>query len=608
MLLIDFKLTLINQIYALETETLVKAQQSSSFSSNFARSIELLVAKIDTKEATNSSGTRQRFQMQSPILVAHSWTRNEDNNSIIGFMATTSENKTTRSTVLSINATNDDMEQSDVVALLPFQNSASSTQQTGRSQEEKVTFITYPDTRLIDASAASGEFSSAVFMSDLSDGWSQSEELFTGNGAMVQVHLSPPPSPVMAKPVTLYFRPKYPTTPEKRHLLRCVFWNEKMNAGKGGWSVDGCWHEGTINGMEGCQCNHLSTFTLLVSRSEKYLQSTVHGAILNVITLIGSVLSIAGLSLILLTFVLFPTWRKPMGHKILVQLSLALVVLLITFIIAVETNVENINACRTAAVFLHYSLIATFCWMTVEAYYQYQRLVKIFDTYIPNFMLKASLLAWSLPLIPISAVLIYDVDSYTGDEGYCWLRPNPFYFSALLPIAMLLLVNIFVFTLVFRSIAATGKGIRTNQSERKQAKEKLIACLFNFVLLGLSWTFGFFAIGPTNSILFSYLFCSTTTLQGFFLFVLCVVRDPSTHRLWMKLFRLDKCSSTSQSDPKSVATSEGYITSISTVEKVSTPTVASKFSFASTTKIKPHVKPAKLEHQEVKRAAKPYSH
>ena len=595
-------------MYSLETNTLAGAQQSSDFSSNLARSTEILLANIDAEMNTESSHKVQQLEMKFPFMAAESWIRKDESNGIFGFTVTTKNNEIIQSSVLSTNATYEDIEQSDVVVLLPFQNSAPPTRQTGRSQEEKVTFITYPDTRLIDASAASGEFSSAVFMSDLSDGWSQSEELFTGNGAMVQVHLSPPPSPVMAKPVTIYFRPKYPTTPENRHLLRCVFWNEKMNAGRGGWSVDGCWHEGTINGMEGCQCNHLSTFTLLVSRSEKYLQSTVHGAILNVITLIGSVLSIAGLSLILLTFVLFPTWRKPMGHKILVQLSLALVVLLITFIIAVETNVENINACRTAAVFLHYSLIAAFCWMTVEAYYQYQRLVKIFDTYVPNFLLKASLLAWSLPLIPISIVLIYDVDSYTGDEGYCWLRSNPFYFSALLPIAMLLLVNLFVFTLVVRSIAATGQGIRSNQSERKQAKEKLIACLFNFVLLGLSWTFGFFAIGPTNSILFSYLFCSTTTLQGFFLFVLCVVRDPSTHRLWMKLFRLDKCSSTSQSDPKSVATSEGYITSISTVEKVSTPTVASKFSFASTTEIKPHVKPAKLEHQVVKRAAKPYSH
>ena len=595
-------------MYSLETNTLAGAQQSSDFSSNLARATETLLANIDAEMNTESSYKVQQLEMKLPFMAAESWIRKDENNGIIGFTVTTKNNEIIQSSVLSTNATYEDIEQSDVVVLLPFQNSAPPTRQTGRSQGEKVTFITYPDTRLIDASAASGEFSSAVFMSDLSDGWSQSEELFTGNGAMVQVHLSPPPSPVMAKPVTIYFRPKYPTTPENRHLLRCVFWNEKMSAGKGGWSVDGCSYQGTKNGLEVCRCNHLSTFTLLVCPSEKYLQSTVHGAILNVITLIGSVLSIAGLSLILLTFVLFPTWRKPMGHKILVQLSLALVVLLITFIIAVETNVENINACRTAAVFLHYSLIAAFCWMTVEAYYQYQRLVKIFDTYIPNFMLKASLLAWSLPLIPISAVLIYDVDSYTGDEGYCWLRLNPFYFSALLPIAMLLLVNIFVVTLFFRSIAATGKGIRSNQSERKQAKEKLIACLFNFVLLGLSWTFGFFAIGPTNSILYSYLFCLTTTLQGFFLFVLCVVRDPSTHRLWMKLFRLDKCSSTNQSDPKSVATSEGYITSISTVEKVSTPTVASKFSFASTTEIKPHVKPAKLEHQVVKRAAKPYSH
>ena len=511
------------------------------------------MANIDTKEDTNSSGTRQRFQMQTPVLAAHSWTRSEDNNSIIGFTATMSENRIVRSTVLTKanNATNVEIQQSDVVVILPFQNSFSLTSDNSIRQEN-ITFIAYPDTRLIDASAASKHFSSVVFMSDPSqpDGWSQNEELFTGNGGMVQVYLSPP-SPVLTQSVTIYFRPKYETTPENRHLLRCVFWNEKMNAGRGGWSVDGCWHEGTINGMEGCQCNHLSTFTLLVSRSEKYLQSTVHGAILNVITLIGSVLSIAGLSLILLTYVLFPSWRKPIGHKFLVQFSLALIALLITFNVGVDYT-HNSNVCWAVAILLHYLLLANFTWMTIKAYHQYQRFVKVFGTYMPRFVLKSSLLAWGLPLLPIGAVLIYDLGSYTGDEGYCWLRPTVFYASVLGPIAALMLVNLCFFAFVVRSIFTSGRGLRTNQSESKQARDKLIACLFNFILLGLSWTFGFFAIGKSSSLFYSYLFCSTTTLQGFFIFFLYVLRDSRARHLWMKCFRFRKSAQYSQSSqPKS---------------------------------------------------------
>lgn len=542
-------------------------------------------------------------------MAAESWIRKDEDNNIFGFSMTTDGNAIIQSSVLANNATYKDIEKSDVVVLLPFQQSFPPTLQTGPPRMEQVTFVMYQDTRLVDASAASGKFSSAVFMSDPSEsnGWRQSEELFTGNGGMVQVHLSPQ-STEMVKPVTLLFRPRLQITSENRHLLRCVFWNEQMNSGSGGWSIDGCWHEGTRNGLEVCRCNHLSTFTLLVSRSEKDLQSTIHGAILNVITLIGSVLSIVGLSLILLTFLIFPSWRTPQGHKLIVHLSLAIISLLTTFVVGVD-NFENIHACRATAIFLHYFLLTAFCWMTVEAYYQYQRLVVVFQVYTPRFLLKVSMLAWGTPLIPICFVLLYDVESYTGDEGYCWLRPTVFYLSALLPITMLLMLNLYLFAFLFRSIAAIGQGLRTNQSERKQAREKLIACLFNFILLGLSWSFGFFAIGPTNSLFYSYMFCLTTTLQGFFLFVFYVVRDPQTRRLWTKLIGFDKCSSKNWSDPRSAGTSEWYVTSSTTQNSEamsSNKTSTSGFVSAIEMKITP-MKVAKITCR-VTRAVKPCSH
>ena len=102
---------------------------------------------------------------------------------------------------------------------------------------------------------------------------------------------------------------------------------------------------------------------------------------------------------------------------------------------------------------------------------------------MPRFVLKSSLLAWGLPLLPIGAVLIYDLGSYTGDEGYCWLRPTVFYASVLGPIAALMLVNLCFFAFVVRSIFTSGRGLRTNQSESKQTRDKLIACLFNFIIL-----------------------------------------------------------------------------------------------------------------------------
>lgn len=525
--------------------------------------------------ATNQGGQRnlsQRFHLELPFVAVTSWERSEEPNheSVVGFTVAANESSIIQSGVLFHSATFEQIQQSNVTVLLPFQKNVN---------REQVTFVAYPDSRLVDASAASGRFSSAVFTSESSNPkrWTQSDHLFTGNGGMVQVHLSPAPHQLI-KPLTLFFRPRITTTVENRHLLRCVFWEEKVNSGSGGWSIDGCWLEGSRDGLEICHCNHLSTFTLLISRSEKELQSTVHGKILNFITLVGSLASILGLLLILATFAIFPSWRKPLGHKLLVQLSIALIILLITFIAGVD-RVTNSEVCRVIAVTLHYFLLAAFCWMTVEAYNQYQRLVKVFGTYMPRFLLKATVLAWTVPLLPVIAVLIYDVDSYTGSEGYCWISPIVFYLAVLGPVVILFLINLTLFVLVIHSIATSGRGLRTNQPESKQAKEKFMASFMNFILLGMSWIFGFFAIGPTNSVVFSYLFCFSTTLQGFFLFVLYVGRDPSARQLWLKRFGAGKPESKGQSNKPKVTSSTGV--NSSQAESFSTASAAVTESSAS---------------------------
>jgi G protein-coupled receptor 64/G protein-coupled receptor 126 len=113
-----------------------------------------------------------------------------------------------------------------------------------------------------------------------------------------------------------------------------------------------------------------------------------------------------------------------------------------------------------------------------------------------------------------------------------------FYSAVLGPVAFLILINIVVFVFVVRSIIAAGRGLRTNQSESKQIKEKLLASFLNFVLLGLTWIFGFFSIGATNAVVFSYLFCVTSSLQGFIIFVLYVGRDPSARKQWILCIRV----------------------------------------------------------------------
>jgi hypothetical protein len=499
-----------------------------------AQATEKMLATIDVTDSVESTTSQRNFPVKEPCIAAGSWNRVNDSD-VIGFTVTTIKKTIVEARILSSYPTNEEIEKSNAVVYLPFQEIY---------EKEQITFIAYPNTRLVDAAAATGEFKSKVFTPDASqqEGWSQSEDLYTGNGGMVQVCLNPAPAR-LHKPIEILFKPNCSTPEEDKHLLRCVYWDNQMDSGNGGWSTDGCWYEGTDqNGMAICLCNHLSTFTLLISRSEKELQCTVHGHILSVITLIGSSASILGLSLILATFILFPSWRKPLGHKILFQLSAALIFLLLTFFGV--NSVKNVDVCRLVGIFLHYFLLSGFCWMTVEAYHQYQRFVKVFGNYMPRFLLKASIVAWGFPIIPVASVLVYDVDSYTGSKEYCWLsHPIAFYSAVLGPLVFLMLINLTIFVLVVRSIIAAGRGLRTNQTESKLMRDKLLASFLNFVLLGLNWIFGFFAIGATNAVIFSYLFCITSSLQGFIIFVLYVGRDPSARKLWLKCFGLGKSES-----------------------------------------------------------------
>ncbi|EFX70367.1 hypothetical protein DAPPUDRAFT_257207 [Daphnia pulex] len=262
---------IIQQINNLDTGTLIRAQHSPSFSSNLAWAIENLFARINTnkdKKPFDREKTYQRTKLELPFMAAASWDHWNENETIMGFTITTNDNAIIKSTVLTSTASYADIQDSNVAAFLPFQQFDAG--------KEQITFSACPDTRLVDAFAASGMFSSPIFAYDLSqpDGWSRSEDLYTGNGGMIQVRLNPAP-PRLHKPIQILFRPKSKTTEETKHLLRCVFWNEQMDSGNGGWSTDGCWYEGTDqNGMAICLCNHLSTFTLLVCRSEKELQST----------------------------------------------------------------------------------------------------------------------------------------------------------------------------------------------------------------------------------------------------------------------------------------------------------------------------------------------
>lgn len=54
---------------------------------------------------------------------------------------------------------------------------------------------------------------------------------------------------------------------------------------------------------------------------------------------------------------------------------------------------------QVIAVILHYSIMATWAWMFVEAYYMYIALISIMPKYYSHMVLKMSLFGWGEVLL-----------------------------------------------------------------------------------------------------------------------------------------------------------------------------------------------------------------
>lgn len=316
----------------------------------------------------------------------------------------------------------------------------------------------------------------------------------------------------------------------------CVFW-DKYSSILGGWSSFGCQYVGRSQDLYICECNHLTPLALLFPYFDKdHTMDDGHRLALSVISVVGCVFSMVGLSLVLLTFLLFKKWRKSLGNKILFNFSLALFCVTGCFLCAGLVNFDP-RMCKATAASMHYFLLASFAWMAVEGIYQYLNYVVIIgaQNYKSRFMRRASPLAWGLPISPVLGIFIYDPDQYSVADDFCWMKLETFYVTVLAPVSIILLFNTMIFIGVLQSVLCIRlrSKMRTSQSVKTRSWYQFRMAICIFFLLGLAWTFGFVSIGDAR-LVFAYLFCIFNSLQGFAIFVFFVLRERNARKLWFE--------------------------------------------------------------------------
>lgn len=87
--------------------------------------------------------------------------------------------------------------------------------------------------------------------------------------------------------------------------------------------------------------------------------------------------------------------RRDYPSQILINLSLALLGLNLVFLVNSWLSSWGLDGlCVAVASMLHYFLLASFTWMGLEAVNMYFALVKVFNLYVPSYILKCCAAGW----------------------------------------------------------------------------------------------------------------------------------------------------------------------------------------------------------------------
>ena len=135
---------------------------------------------------------------------------------------------------------------------------------------------------------------------------------------------------------------------------------------------------------------------------------------LKILTIIGSILSMVGLALTILTMLIFKyvyiaydsmteylvlthnrKFRKRDSSKFHIQLCLAMFLMLLVFVIGVERTENNIG-CTISSVLIQYFTLASVFWMGAEAVFMFKKLITVFGNISTMFIVVISLICWGV--------------------------------------------------------------------------------------------------------------------------------------------------------------------------------------------------------------------
>ena len=288
---------------------------------------------------------------------------------------------------------------------------------------------------------------------------------------------------------------------------QCVFWNFTFFNNLGAWDDEGCTFVSDINNTVTCSCNHLTSFSILLSTD---IPPSVR-ELLDIITYIGVGISLA--SFVICLIIEGYVWRAItknstafMRHVSIVNTAVSLLIADICFIIGAsfaKNPLENpeedhkvpVGPCSTATFFMHFFYLALFFWMLVSGLLLFYRTVMVFSHMSKLTMLAIGFsLGYGCPLIiaVITVAVTAPGSGYIRKDFACWLNwlETKALLALVIPALTIVLINILIVIVVLFKMLRRGVE-NTSQPEERHTLVVIIRCVAILTpLFGLTWSLG----------------------------------------------------------------------------------------------------------------------
>ncbi|TKS76370.1 Adhesion G-protein coupled receptor G2 [Collichthys lucidus] len=248
---------------------------------------------------------------------------------------------------------------------------------------------------------------------------------------------------------------------------------------------------------------------------------------LTIITQVGCGLSMFFLAIVLFMHCLLTKNKASLSTKMLINLVVAMFLLNFTFLINnFVASLKNSVGCKIMAAAMHYFMLATFTWFSVQAFHLCLQLYMMGKVVINRYLLKVCIISWVLPGIFVIALLssgkygeqFINNDDSNGNVAMCWITDNDTHY--IVNIGYYVVVFIFTFTtfIITMSWLFCIQKTNTGKTQNDTSGPSIVTIMGLCCLLGITWGFAFFAYGPLR-IPSYYIFTTLNSFQGFFLFI-----------------------------------------------------------------------------------------